>query len=238
MSQIKICILDTETNGLPDGNDFSNINMLELGYIIMDIDMNILKKQNLLVKGNFKVPKIITELTGITKEMTNQNGRPLDYVLKEFYKDIKDCEFVIAHNMRFDYNVLKKELKTVNKFYLEEFCSKIQICSLAIFRKELPKPILRDHKLQTIYNYLYPEPYEQTHRALDDVFMIRNSFLKLNDFSLSYHYLNKNVNIGKYKGQKKTYGYILQNDFKYYNYMLKKIHRVNPSKIKYLCRFF
>ena len=236
-SPIKICILDTETNGLPIGNDFSKVNMIELGYIIMDTDMNILKKQNFLVKGKFEIPEIITELTGITKEMTINEGKYLECVLKEFYKDIKDCEFIVAHNMRFDYNVLKKEFKTMNRFYSEEFCSKIQMCSLSIFRKELPKPLLKNHKLQTIYNHLYPEPFEQTHRALDDVFMIRNSFMRLNNFNLANHYLNKGVNVGKYKGQKKTYGDILQNDFKYYNYMLRKIHKVNPSKIKYLCKF-
>jgi len=236
-SSIRVCILDTETNGLPDKNDYSKVSMLELAYVIVDLDMNIIKEKNFIVKGKFKVPEIITQLTGITKEMTNEKGRPLEYVAKEFYKDLKDCEFVVAHNLRFDYNVLKKELKTQKKYYVDEFCSKIQLCSLAMFRKELPKPLIRNHKLQTIYNHLNPEPFVQTHRALDDVHMIINSFNRLNKFNLQQHYWNKSVNVGKYRGQKYTYGKLLQNDFKYYNYMLRKIHKINPSKIKMLCRF-
>lgn len=232
---IRICILDTETNGLPNKNDFSSVSMLELGYIIVDLDLKIIKEKNYLIKGKFEVPEIITQLTGITKQMTNDKGRPLEIVTKEFYKDLKNCEFIIAHNMRFDYNMIKKELKTQKKYILDEFCSKIQLCSLAMFRKELPKPILQNHKLQTIYNYLHKDPFVQTHRALDDVFMIRNSFLKLNTFNLQKHYWKKTINIGKYKGKKYTYRKLLQNDFKYYNYMMRKIHKINPSKIKYLC---
>jgi len=233
---IRICILDTETNGLPIRNDFSSVSMLELAYIIVDLDLNIIKEKNYLIKGKFEVPEIITQLTGITKQMTNEKGRPLEVVSKEFYKDLKDCEFVVAHNLRFDYNVIKKELKTQKKYILNEFCSKIQMCSLAMFRKELPKPVIPNHKLQTIYNHLHKEPFVQTHRALDDVHMIINSFNQLNTFNLQQHYWNKSINIGKYKGKKYTYGKLLQNDFKYYNYMMRKIHKINPMKIKYLCR--
>lgn len=239
-SSIKICILDTETTGLPDTTkgqwDFSKVNMLELAYIIVDLEMNIIKERNFMIKGKFKVPEIITELTGITKEMTNQKGRPLEVVAKEFYKDIRDCEFVVAHNIRFDYGMLKKELKTQKRYMLDEFCSKIQMCSRAIFAKEIPKPLIKNHKLQTIYNHLHTEPFVQTHRALDDVHMIINSFNSLGTFNLQKHYWNKNVNVGKYKGQKYTYGKLLNNDFKYYNYMLRKIHKINPAKIKMLCR--
>jgi len=87
---IRICILDTETNGLPIRNDFSSVSMLELAYIIVDLDLNIIKEKNYLIKGKFEVPEIITQLTGITKQMTNEKGRPLEVVSKEFYKDLTD----------------------------------------------------------------------------------------------------------------------------------------------------
>lgn len=237
--KIKICIFDTETNGLPNGNDYSNVNIIELGYIIMDLDYNIIKKYNSLIRGRFQIPEIITEITGITKEMTNKNGQYLDKVMIDFYKDIRDCEFIIAHNIRFDYNVIKKELKNIKyKFIYGDFCSKIQLCSLGIFRKELPKPIIPNHKLITIYQHLHNNLCKQKHRAIDDVLMIRSSFLKINNLNLQSYYFNKIVNIGKYKGKKTTYKDVLKNDIKYYNYMLRKIHKINPNKIKYLCRLF
>ena len=40
---IKVCIFDVEATGLPNKNDFSHINILELGYIIVDLELNILK---------------------------------------------------------------------------------------------------------------------------------------------------------------------------------------------------
>ena len=61
-TKIQICILDTETTGLPaKGNDFSKVNMAELAYIIVDIDLNIIKSKNFLIKGDYEIPEIITQ---------------------------------------------------------------------------------------------------------------------------------------------------------------------------------
>jgi hypothetical protein len=56
---IHYLIFDTETTGLPKKNDFSLINMIELGYIILDEDFKIVKESNNLVKCDFEIPEII-----------------------------------------------------------------------------------------------------------------------------------------------------------------------------------
>ena len=45
-------IFDTETTGLPKKNDFSLINMIELGYIIINEKFEIIKESNNLIKRN------------------------------------------------------------------------------------------------------------------------------------------------------------------------------------------
>jgi len=234
----KICILDTETNGLPaKGNDYSKVNMTELAYIITDLYLNIIKKGNFLIKGDYEIPEIITQLTGITKELTDEKGIPLDKALHQFYKDIKDCEFIVAHNLRFDFGMIKKEIQSLNnKYYLSEFTSKIQMCSLQMFRKDIPKTEIQNHKLQTVYDHLHETPFIQTHRALDDVMMIRSSMLKANNFSFMNHFWNKQVNIGKYK--KMTHREINKRDHTYFrNFLLKKVYKVPVVKLKYFFRF-
>ena len=84
---IRYLIFDTETTGLPKKNDFSLINMIELGYIILDEDFKIIKESNNLIKGEYEIPEFITKLTGITKSKIDENGNSINIVLKEFIND-------------------------------------------------------------------------------------------------------------------------------------------------------
>ena len=236
---LQICFFDTETNGLPKKwGDFTDINMLELGWVITDINLNIIKEGNYLVKGDFEVPEIITQLTGITKEKTDDEGQPIKYVLKEFHEDLKKCEFIVAHNLQFDYGMMKKELSTmINPKYFKEFRSKIQLDSLWMFRQIFNKSEIENHKLATIYNHLHPIPYIQTHRALDDVHMIIKCMNRIDNFSLMNYYWSKPMNLGKYRGKKLTYQQVFRKDITYYrSSIMRKFHNINPFKLKYFLK--
>ena len=240
-NNLRVCFFDTETNGLPKNwSDFSEVSMLELGWVITDIDRNIIKEGNHLVKGDFVVPEIITKLTGITKEKTESDGQPLSYVLRDFYEDLKDCDFIVAHNLSFDYGMMKKELSTfVNPKYLKEFQSKIQLDSLWMFRQLFKKPTdVVNHRLTTIYDHLHPnETYIQTHRAIDDVHMIIKCMNRIDNFNLMNYYWNKPMNFGRYRGKKMTYQQVLRKDSAYYRKtVLRKFHNINPFKLKYFLK--
>ena len=236
---LKVCFFDTETNGLPVKNDFSKVSLLELGWVITDIDRNIIKEGNYLVRGDFEVPEIITKLTGITKQKTEVDGQPLSFVLGQFYEDIKDCEFIVAHNLRFDYGMMKKEFgRYINPKYEKEFQSKIQLDSLWMFRQLFKKPDVANHRLTTIYDHLHPsEHYIQTHRAIDDVHMIIKCMNRIDDFHLMNYYWKKPMNFGKYRGQKLTYHQVLRKDITYYKRsVMRKFHNINPFKLKYFLK--
>lgn len=106
------CIFDTETNGLPEKNDFSNVYMTQIAIIITDGTKNYVEKE-FLVKGDFEISKEITELTGITKEITEEKGISFKNIWSIINKLLEtfDCSYIIAHNMRFDRNVIRQEYK-------------------------------------------------------------------------------------------------------------------------------
>lgn len=118
------CIFDTETNGLPEGNDFSNVYMTQIAIIITDGSKNYVE-QEYIIKGDFEISKEITELTGITKEITEEKGisfKNVWFIINKLL-DIFDCKYIIAHNMRFDKNIIKQEykrLKNLKKYESNE----------------------------------------------------------------------------------------------------------------------
>ena len=131
--------------------------MIELGYIIINEKFEIIKESNNLIKGNYEIPKNITELTGITKNKIDENGNDINIILKEFINDIHSVDYILAHNNRFDLGILKKELERLNNIYYfnELIMKKINLDTIQIFRKYIDKKNIENYKLQTIYNYFY-----------------------------------------------------------------------------------
>ena len=237
-----LMIFDTETNGLPaKGNDFSLISMLELGYIIVDENFEIIKENNNLIKGDFDVPEIITTLTGITKEITDKEGNDINIVFKDFINDIRNVDYILAHNNRFDLGILKKEfLSNDMKYYFEELIyKKINLDTIPIFKKHIEKKTIGNYKLQTVFNFLNPDTnFIQTHRAIDDCHMLHQSLFYMkshNDFCLNEYFVNKPISFGKYKKSKFNLKTIYKNDRNYFKFIFNKVYKVNYVKfLKFL----
>lgn len=200
---MSIIIFDTETSGLPINNNFSNIRMLEIGYLILDMDLNIIKEKNFLSKIDIEVPEIITKLTGITSEKLKIEGTDIKKIFSILLEDITEIDIMIAHNNRFDLGVLRQEFKNIGaeKLFLEKIYKKIQLDSVQIFRDNIKKKDIENYKLQTIYKYLNQDDYIQTHRALDDCFMLHKSLTRLQNYNSYNYYLNKKFNFSKYPKQ-------------------------------------
>jgi DNA polymerase III epsilon subunit-like protein len=237
---IHYLIFDTETTGLPKKNDFSLINMIELGYIILDEDFKIVKESNNLVKGDFEIPEIITKLTGITKNKIDENGNDINKVLKEFINDIRSVDYILAHNNRFDLGILKKEMERLdNSYYFKELVmKKINLDTIQIFKKNIKKEKIENYKLQTIFNHFYnKEDFIQTHRAIDDCHMVYKSLLYMknnNNFCMNEYFLNKQMNFGKYK-KIHNLKYIYKYDQNYFKFIFNEVYKINPIKfLKFL----
>ena len=82
---LQFMIFDTETTGLPINNNYSHLNIIEIGWVITDKYMNVIKEQSYIINGKFDIPNFIKQLTGISKQLTINEGMSIFDVLKEFY---------------------------------------------------------------------------------------------------------------------------------------------------------
>lgn len=119
----KYAIVDLETNG--QANRITEI------AIIVYKNGEIIREYESLVNPGGRIPNFITSLTGITQEMLW--GQPnFGDIANEVEQALEDCVFV-AHNVNFDYNILKSEFENLGKSFKHP-----KLCSVRLSRKLIP----------------------------------------------------------------------------------------------------
>lgn len=152
----RFVVYDLETTGL-DPNTHS---IIEIGAIRVNRDSNMHDTFQTLVQPKGRIGKKIVELTGITREMVQADGLPLDQALAEFRAFVGDLPLV-AYNAEFDDAFLRAACQqTGSSEFMNEVC-----CALKMARRAWPyrksyrlADIARDGGLSD----------DGTHRALGD----------------------------------------------------------------------
>jgi DNA polymerase III epsilon subunit family exonuclease len=150
----RFVVLDLETTGLnPERNK-----IIEIGAIRVNRDSINHETFQSFVKIKGKVPGKITEITGITSEMLNTEGEPIEIVLPKFMEFIGDLRLV-TFNAPFDMGFLKEAAKAQG-LSIDNYWS----CALDMARRAWPgrksyklSSLAKDGGLAT-----------QNHRALGD----------------------------------------------------------------------
>ncbi len=93
----RFVVFDLETTGL----DSQKHEIIEIGAIRVNRDSDVHDTFQSLIKPNKKVPKKITELTGITQAMLDADGEPLAKAMQEFKEFIGELPLV-SFNAEFD----------------------------------------------------------------------------------------------------------------------------------------
>lgn len=192
LNKYKKIIFDIETTGLPnkvwENNKFRYINpsnfdkynnclIVEISYIVLDENDNIVKKvSNLINRNNLVIEN--SNIHGITTEMCLNEGIKIEKFFEFFEKDIENIDILIAHNIEFDYTVLLSELYRFNQHNIinilktkKLYCTMINGMNFINSRKYV--------KLIDLYKNFYKEDIIQKHRALDDVLMCYKCFLNI-----------------------------------------------------------
>ena len=120
------CIVDIETtgNGIK-GNKITEISIFKYnGTEVVDEFTSLVNPESL-------IPTHITALTGITNSMVAD--APLFSEIAESILNItKDCVFV-AHNVNFDYNIIRNEFKAIGVIF-----NRKKLCTVRLSRALMP----------------------------------------------------------------------------------------------------
>ena len=93
-----------------------------------------------------------------------------------FYKELKNCSHIIAHNIGFDINVIKSELFRRNLYHIIiELDKKILICSMKKFKNTIKAKFkhntnkIKDPSLKELYKFAFNKEIENAHNSKFDV---------------------------------------------------------------------
>jgi len=149
-------VIDFETTGLSAGPD----RIIEVGAVLVR-DGVVVERFDELMDPGFRIPAVITSLTGITSAMVR--GKPRPEAVMPRLREFLGGHVCIAHNASFDRRFFAAEMALAGQAHDRPF-----LCSMLVARRLLPQA--PSHKLGVLARHLgltMPAGM-QAHRALAD----------------------------------------------------------------------
>lgn len=168
---------DTETTGLPRNwkasyKELDNWpRLVQIAWILSDIDGSIMEEHNYVIKPNgFSIPLEATKVHRISTQKALQEGKEPQIVLNQFNNCINSVDFIVAHNISFDINVVASEMYR-SKIDSDIF-NKEQICTMerTINFCKLPGNYgYKFPKLSELHQKLFYTTFDEAHDASVDI---------------------------------------------------------------------
>ena len=181
-------IFDTETTGIPKNYNapVSDLNnwprLVQIAWMHCDNSGKILSKSSYIVKPQgFIIPENVVKIHGISTEKANNEGIALKTVLNEFSTAISRSSFLVAHNVKFDENIVGAEFlreKIESRlFSIPKICT--QVMSTNYCKLSGPYGKYKWPKLSELHHKLFNVSYEDAHDAAADVKACAKCFFEL-----------------------------------------------------------
>ena len=213
---MKVLVFDTETTGLPKNG--AKISQPELfPYIVQfswliydDASQRITNINNHIVRlpEGMEIPQESINIHGITTDIMLENGEDIKLVLESFQQAVRESQVIVAHNIKFDDNMVQCECVRNNiTNIMREDPGKIHYCTM-IYGKPIAKMVrkskfnngstyLKAPKLVELHHYYFKSVPQNLHNSLVDVFVCFRCF-----YMMVYHKDIFNVDdqpeLGKY----------------------------------------
>jgi len=176
-----ILVFDLETTGLPPSRkEPTEMDLDQWPYITQMSAVlyntylgNIKAYLNYYVKipREVKISKEVEAITGISNELCEEKGRPLEEVIHSFYELYARADYIVAHNYKFDSQVFKAEIMRIEnpRFITNMFLKKINnnipisFCTMERYRFVCGIPAVslkgfrytKMPKLSEVYNLIF-----------------------------------------------------------------------------------
>lgn len=190
---MNILFIDTETSGLPEKNatifDHSKWPfIIQISFILYnEVSNDIIYTFNRYIKINddVNISEESLSVHGITREYLNENGISITEALTTLYNAFKHADIIVAHNLRFDKNVIMVEFGRNNMKH-NLYKSKNYVCTMKETKElcKIPLPSnnekLKCPKLIELYNHCFPgEPLpENMHNSMIDIIICMRCYYK------------------------------------------------------------
>ena len=180
-------VFDTETDGLPrtwaaPASDTRNWpRVVQLGWQVHDARGKLLSATSHIVRPEgFEIPSEAVKVHGISTARAKREGKPLREVLAAFTAAVDDAGVVVAHNLRFDDNVVSAEYIRLGLDYSLE--NKTCFCTMTATTDICRIPGPRGFKWPTLgelHRVLFGEDFADAHDAAVDVAACARCFFEL-----------------------------------------------------------
>ena len=170
---MRTLVLDTETTALIK-NKLQPLDrqprIIEFFALSLDSAGEELDTFSYLFNPGIKIDEKITEITGIKQEMLDDQ-KPFSSIAQHILEVIEVHDEIVAHNMSYDKAVIDFEMKRLGK--------KVRwpelICTIE------STEYMKGHRmnLSSLHEFLFGEPFENAHRAENDVRATAKCFLEL-----------------------------------------------------------
>ena len=146
-------ILDVETTG----GKFNEEKITEIAIFIYNGE-KVIDKFESLINPSKEIQPFVQRLTGINNELVKDSPKFID-VSKEIFEITKN-KIIVAHNVDFDYRIIKNEFQNINIKYTRDTLCTVDLSKL-IF------PNLKSYKLTNLLSN-FGIVNENPHRANSD----------------------------------------------------------------------
>ena len=183
-------IFDTETTGLPKRWDAPITDTdnwprcIQIAWQLHDGMGNCLDHQDYLVQPEgFNIPYDAEKIHGISTELAQEQGHPLQEVLEKFNHALGQTKFVVGQNVKFDLNIMGAEFvresvtNPLQELPVLDTCTEhtANLCQIPGGRGgKFKLPTLTE-----LHQHLFNIPFSEAHNATADVEATTRCFLEL-----------------------------------------------------------
>jgi len=211
----RIMFFDVETSGLiPSRSDnfmpepvklHTYPHIIQLSFILFNIATRTIESRfDSYIRPPIEViiPPIVTEMTGITREICDAKGVSILDALKTFESAYASCDTIISHNLSFDSAMIRIEQLRNNKNLnacspdvllmfnpihddlrgIQHFCTmkaSVDLCNIMVPRKSGNGTYKKWPTLLELYEHLFSQTPENLHNSMVDTLVGLRCYLKV-----------------------------------------------------------
>jgi len=166
----------------PFSDTFAWPRMIHISWIILDSELKPVDDYDqIIIPEGFSFNDDIEKRCRIDQEDIGTKGAPLEDVLKAFDKSLEQVDYVIAHNLNFNENVLAAEF--LRKGISHSFFSKERVCLMqeSTFFCKLPSKTggYKWPSLSELHSIIFKKAYAPPNNARADVIAATRCFKAL-----------------------------------------------------------